>query len=222
MGRVPVAVPGAARLRRVLRRGVLRPGPPDRPAPPARRPSEPQPTRVRSSRCSARPAAASPRWSGPGWCPRCGSSPDWVITDPWTPSDVPLAEMSLALAHAAKLNEADLDADRVPGAAHQTSGGMADVRTRDARGGTGLSRHQGAGRGRPGRGARHHHAPQAERVAFLEALTTSCTAPSPLRVVMTARTDMWDEMAAETGKSAMPVRRPCCTSRRCRAPTWTR
>ena len=45
----------------------------------------------------------------------------------------------------------------------------------------------------------------AERQAFLEALTTSCTAPSPLRVVMTARTDMWDKVAAETGKFAMSV-----------------
>ena len=47
--------------------------------------------------------------------------------------------------------------------------------------------------------------PEAERQAFLEALTTSCTAPSPLRVVMTARTDMWDRVAAETGKFAMSV-----------------
>ena len=47
--------------------------------------------------------------------------------------------------------------------------------------------------------------PAAERQAFLEALTTSCTAPSPLRVVMTARTDMWDKVAAETGKFAMSV-----------------
>ena len=43
LGPVPLAVPGAARLRRVVRRGVLRPGSPDRPAPPARRPAEPQP-----------------------------------------------------------------------------------------------------------------------------------------------------------------------------------
>ena len=42
--------------------------------------------------------------------------------------------------------------------------------------------------------------PEAERRAFLEALTTSCAAPSPLRVVMTARTDMWDRVAAETGQ----------------------
>ena len=46
---------------------------------------------------------------------------------------------------------------------------------------------------------------EAERQAFLEALTTSCTAPSPLRVVMTARTDMWDRVAAETTKFAMSV-----------------
>ena len=47
--------------------------------------------------------------------------------------------------------------------------------------------------------------PAVERQAFLEALTTSCTAPSPLRVVMTARTDMWDKVAAETGRFAMSV-----------------
>ena len=47
-----------------------------------------------------------------GLVPALRVSPDWVITDPWTPSDVPLAEMSLALAHAAKLHGADLDADR--------------------------------------------------------------------------------------------------------------
>ena len=46
---------------------------------------------------------------------------------------------------------------------------------------------------------------EPERQAFLEALTTSCAAPSPLRVVMTARTDMWDRVAAETGKFAMAV-----------------
>ena len=40
---VALAVPRAARLRRVVRRGVLRPRPPDRPAPPARRPAQPQP-----------------------------------------------------------------------------------------------------------------------------------------------------------------------------------
>ena len=47
--------------------------------------------------------------------------------------------------------------------------------------------------------------PEAERRAFLEALTTSCAAPSPLRVVMTARTDMWDSVAAETARFATSV-----------------
>ena len=58
-----------------------------------------------------------------GLVPALRVSPDWVITDPWTPSDVPLAEMSLALAHAAKLNDADLDADRCHGAAHRRPAG---------------------------------------------------------------------------------------------------
>ncbi len=159
--------------------------------------------RARSSRCSARPAAASPRWSGPAWCRRCGSPPDWVITDPWTPSDVPLAEMSLALAHAAKLSGADLDADRCQQLL-TTAGGMADY-VRELR--------------EAGHGSADTKVlvvvdqaeelvtmtPEAERQAFLEALTTSCAAPSPLRVVMTARTDMWDRVAAETGKFAMSV-----------------
>ncbi len=138
-----------------------------------------------------------------GLVPALRVSPDWVITDPWTPSDVPLAAMSLALAHAAKTVGADLDADRC----HEllrTPGGMADYvrQLREA-----------------GHGSAETKVlvvvdqaeelvsitPDAERHAFLEALTTSCAAPSPLRVVMTARTDMWDRVATETGKFAMSV-----------------
>ncbi len=138
-----------------------------------------------------------------GLVPALRVSPDWVITDPWTPSDVPLAEMSLALAHAAKLNDADLDVDRCRELL-QTQGGMAEY-VRELR--------------------EHGEASpdtkvlvvvdqaeelvtmttEVERRAFLEALTTSCAAPSPLRVVMTARTDMWDKVAAETTKFAMSV-----------------
>ena len=139
-----------------------------------------------------------------GLVPALRITPDWVISDPWTPSDVPLAEMSLALAHAAKSVGADgLDADRCQGLL-ATPGGMADY-VRELR--------------EAGHGSAETKVlvvvdqaeelvtvtPAAERQAFLEALTTSCAAPSPLRVVMTARTDMWDRVAAETGKFAMSV-----------------
>ncbi len=138
-----------------------------------------------------------------GLVPALRVTPDWVITDPWTPSDVPLAEMSLALAHAAKLNGAELDADRCQELL-TSAGGMADY-VRELR--------------EAGQGSADTKVlvvvdqaeelvtmtSAVERQAFLEALTTSCTAPSPLRVVMTARTDMWDKVAAETGKFAMSV-----------------
>ena len=126
-----------------------------------------------------------------------------MITDPWTPSDVPLAEMSLALAHAATLDGADLDADRCQELLTR-AGGMADY-VRELR--------------EAGQGSADTKVlvvvdqaeelvtmtSAAERQAFLEALSTSCTAPSPLRVVMTARTDMWDKVAAETGTFALSV-----------------
>ena len=138
-----------------------------------------------------------------GLVPALRVTQDWVITDPWTPSDVPLAEMSLALAHAAKLGGVELDADRCQELL-STTGGMADY-VRGLR--------------EAGHGSADTKVlvvvdqaeelvtmtPEAERRAFLEALTTSCTAPSPLRVVMTARTDMWDRLAAETGKFAMSI-----------------
>lgn len=138
-----------------------------------------------------------------GLVPALRVSADWLITDPWTPSDVPLAEMSLALAHAAKLAGADLDADRCQELL-TTAGGMADY-VRELR--------------EAGHGSAETKVlvvvdqaeelvtmtSEAERRAFLGALTTSCTAPSPLRVVMTARTDMWDKVAAETGKFAMTI-----------------
>ena len=138
-----------------------------------------------------------------GLVPALRVTPDWVITDPWTPSDVPLAELSLALAHAAKALGADLDADRCQELL-TSAGGMADY-VRELR--------------EAGHGSADTKVlvvvdqaeelvtmtPAVERQAFLEALTTSCAAPSPLRVVMTARTDMWDKVAAETGKFAMSV-----------------
>jgi Novel STAND NTPase 1/TIR domain len=138
-----------------------------------------------------------------GLVPALRVASDWVITDPWTPSDVPLAEMSLALAHAAKLNDTDLDADRCR-ALLTTPGGMAEY-VRELR---------EQGKASPDTKVLVvvdqaeelvTITAEAERRAFLEALTTSCTAPSPLRVVMTARTDMWDRVAAETGKFAMSV-----------------
>ncbi len=138
-----------------------------------------------------------------GLVPALRVTPDWVITDPWTPSDVPLAEMSLALAHAAKLNGADLDADRCQELL-TSAGGMADYVRKLREAGTGSADTKVL--------VVVDQAEElvtmtsaVERQAFLEALTTSCTAPSPLRVVMTARTDMWDKVATETGKFAMSV-----------------
>jgi hypothetical protein len=138
-----------------------------------------------------------------GLVPSLRVTSDWVITEPWTPSDVPLAEMSLALAHAAKLSGADLDADRCQQLL-TTAGGMADYvrELREAGHGTADTKvlvvvDQAEELVTITR--------EAERHAFLEALTTSCAAPSPLRVVMTARTDMWDRVATETGKFAMTV-----------------
>jgi WD40 repeat protein len=138
-----------------------------------------------------------------GLVPALRVSHDWVITDPWTPSDLPLAEMSLALADAAELGGADLGAARCEELL-RTPGGMADYARalREA-----------------GRGSAELKVlvvvdqaeelvtitPERERHAFLEALTTSCAAPSPLRVVMTARTDMWDRVSTETGRFAMTV-----------------
>ena len=138
-----------------------------------------------------------------GLVPALRVTPDWVITDPWTPSDVPLAEMSLALAHAAKLGGVELDPERCQEML-STTGGMADY-VRELR---------EAGHGSPDTKVLVvvdqaeelvTMTPEAERRAFLEALTTGCAAPSPLRVVMTARTDMWDKVAAETGKFAMSI-----------------
>jgi hypothetical protein len=138
-----------------------------------------------------------------GLVPALRVSPDWVITDPWTPSDVPLAEMSLALAHAAKLHDADLDADRCAELL-TTPGGMADYVRELREHGTASPETKVLVVVDQAEELVTMTA-EAERRAFLEALTTSCAAPSPLRVVMTARTDMWDRVAAETGKFAMSV-----------------
>lgn len=142
-----------------------------------------------------------------GLVPALRVSSDWVITDPWTPSDVPLAEMSLALAHAAKDASdtvgADLDADRCAELL-RTPGGMAEYVRQLREAGVASSEtkvlvvvDQAE--------ELVTMTSEPERQAFLEALTTSCAAPSPLRVVMTARTDMWDKVAAEAGKFTMAV-----------------
>ena len=138
-----------------------------------------------------------------GLVPALRVSADWVITDPWTPSDVPLAELSLALAHAARQQGAELDVDRCRQLL-TTPGGMAEYVRELREGGHATAdtkvlvvvdqaEELVTMTGEP------------ERQAFLAALTTSCAAPSPLRVVMTARTDMWDRVAAETGRFAMTV-----------------
>jgi hypothetical protein len=138
-----------------------------------------------------------------GLVPALRVTSDWVITDPWTPSDVPLAEMSLALAHAAKLMDADLDTDRCQELL-STPGGMAEYIRH--------LRESGQASAETKVLVVVDQAEElvtitgeSERQAFLQALTTACTAPSPLRVVMTARTDMWDRVATETGKFAMEI-----------------
>ncbi|HET6937176.1 MAG TPA: toll/interleukin-1 receptor domain-containing protein, partial [Nocardioides sp.] len=109
-----------------------------------------------------------------GLVPALRVSSDWLITDPWTPSDVPLAEMSLALAHAAKLGGAELDADHCQQLL-TTPGGMADY----------VRALREAGHGTPDTKVLVvvdqaeelvTMTAEAERRAFLEALTTSCTA----------------------------------------------
>jgi len=125
-------------------------------------------------------------------------APDWVVSDPWTPSDAPLAEMCLTLAHAAKRHEVALDADECRSLL-TAQGGMSEYlrRLREA--------------GNVPADARVlvvvdqaeelvTLTGEAERRAFLEALALSCVAPSPLRVVMTARTDMWDGLSALTNR----------------------
>lgn len=130
-------------------------------------------------------------------------APDWVVSDPWTPSDAPLAELGLALSHAAKRAETALDADECS-AMLGRPGGIADYlrRLREA--------------GSVPADARLlvvidqaeelvTLTGEAERKAFFEALALSCTPPSPLRVVMTARTDMWDAVSALTTRFGMTV-----------------
>ena len=106
---------------------------------------------------------------------------------------------SLALAHAAKRHEVALDADECRDLL-TTPGGMTEYLRRLREGRRRTRGRAGARRRRPGRGAGHADAPSRSGQAFLEALALSCTPPSPLRVVMTARTDMWDSVSALTNR----------------------
>jgi hypothetical protein len=130
-------------------------------------------------------------------------APDWVVSEPWTPSDAPLAELSLALSHAAKRQEAALDADEC-NELLRTPGGMPEYLRRLRAGGSVPA------------DARVlvvidqaeelvTLTAESERKAFFEALALACTPPSPLRVVMTARTDMWDSVSALTNRFGMTV-----------------
>ena len=135
-----------------------------------------------------------------GLVPSLRPSPDWVISEPWTPSDVPLAELSLALAKAAKGYGVELDPARCTEML-RTQGGMADY-LRELRGASNLGADTKVLVVMDQAEELVTMTADAPRREFLEALTHSCSAPSPLRVVMTARTDMWDQVSAET----VPVR----------------
>lgn len=130
-------------------------------------------------------------------------APDWVVSDPWTPSDSPLAELALALAHAAKRHEVAIDADECAELL-RAPGGMPEFVRRLREGSTVPA------------DARLlvvidqaeelvTLTAEAERREFLEVLARSCAPPSPLRVVMTARTDMWDAVSALANRFAMAV-----------------
>ncbi len=129
--------------------------------------------------------------------------PDWVVSDPWTPSDSPLAELALALAHAAKRHEVALDAgdcaELIAGA-----GGIQEYLRRLREG----SRVPADARVLVVIDQAEELVTltaEAERKEFLETLARCCAPPSPLRVVMTARTDMWDSVSALANRSAMTI-----------------
>jgi energy-coupling factor transporter ATP-binding protein EcfA2 len=138
-----------------------------------------------------------------GLVPALRPSPDWVISDPWTPTDAPLAEMALALAHAAKNHQVDLDATRCAELL-KTPGGMTDY-VRELRDAGSLGADTKVLVVMDQAEELVTMTPDVQRQEFLEALNTSCAAPSPLRVVMTARTDMWDRVSAETARFTMAV-----------------
>ena len=128
---------------------------------------------------------------------------DWVISEPWRPSDVPLAEMALALAHTAKRHDADLDATACS-ALLTTPGGMAAYLRRLREGGR-LTADTKVLVVIDQAEELVTTTAEGERRVLLEALALSCAQPSPLRVVMTARTDMWDALSTEAGRFATPV-----------------
>ena len=138
-----------------------------------------------------------------GLVPALRPSPDWVISEPWTPTDVPLEEMSLALAHAAKHHQVDIDATRCAELL-KSPGGMADY-LRELRGGGSLGPDTKVLVVMDQAEELVTMTPETQRREFLEALNTACAAPSPLRVVMTARTDMWDRVSTETARYTTAV-----------------
>ena len=139
-----------------------------------------------------------------GLVPVLRTSPDWLVCEPWTPSDAPLGEMALALSHTAKDHFTDIDIERCKQLLGEP-GGMAEyVRTLRAE-------------SRANADARVlvvidqadelvTVTSEAARKEFLGALATSCKAPSPLRVVMTARTDLWDKISGQLSRYVTTAR----------------
>ena len=160
------------------------------------------------------------------------SAPDWVVSDPWTPSDVPLAELGMALSHAAKRFDVSIDTDEcrdLLGA----PGGMPEYVRRLREGGE-LSERSRVLVVIDQAEELMTVTGELERTALFKALATSVDPPSPLRVVMTARTDLWDEVSSAAMRAGLQVAptvlhvpplsrgdlgrvRPCrCSPSRCR------
>lgn len=131
------------------------------------------------------------------------SAPDWVVSDPWTPSDAPLSELGMALSHAAKRFDVGIDTEEcrdLVGA----PGGMAEF-VRRLRAGGELSAATRVMVVIDQAEELVTVTGEAERSALLAALATGVEAPSPLRVVMTARTDLWDEVSAAALRAGLAV-----------------
>ena len=131
------------------------------------------------------------------------SAPDWVVSDPWTPSDVPLAELGMALSHAAKRFDVSIDTDEcrdLLGA----PGGMPEYVRRLREGGE-LSERSRVLVVIDQAEELMTVTGELERTALFTALATSVDPPSPLRVVMTARTDLWDEVSSAAMRAGLQV-----------------
>ena len=131
------------------------------------------------------------------------NAPDWVVSDPWTPSDVPLADLALALSHAAKRFDLAVESDECRDLL-DTPGGMNEF-VRRLRAGGELSDKARVLVVIDQAEELVTVTSEGERTALFKALATSVTQPSPLRVVMTARTDLWDLVSATATRVGLEV-----------------